>query len=103
LPLLPDKFDQHPLPPPAVELTVKDLLPGTRVEPAVGHCHHHLAAHDLALQVRVGVVLARPVVLVLADGGMRGQPLQPLFIVLMQAILIVIDGPDPKKLDQEVL
>jgi hypothetical protein len=28
---------------------------------------------------------------VLADGGMRGQPFQPLFIVLVQTRLVVID------------
>ena len=36
-------------------------------------------------------VLAGAVVLVLANGGMRGQLLKPLFIVLMQTVLVVID------------
>ena len=51
----------------AVELAVEDLLPGAEVELAVGDRHDHLAAHDLPLQVGVGVVLAGAVVVVLAD------------------------------------
>ena len=71
LPLLPpDYLNQHPLPPPAVKLAVKDPLPcaedfgefGEAVEPAVGHRHHRLAAHDLPLEVGVGVILTRPIV-----------------------------------------
>jgi hypothetical protein len=45
----------------------------------------------MPLQVRVSVVFAGVIVPVLADGGMRRQFLQPLLIVLVQAILIVID------------
>jgi hypothetical protein len=30
------------------------------VEPAAGHRHHHLTAHDLPFQVRVGVVPSIP-------------------------------------------
>jgi hypothetical protein len=56
-----DDFYEHPLAPAAVELTLKDLFPGTEVKPASGHGYHHLAAHDLALQVGVGVVLAEVV------------------------------------------
>ena len=69
MPLLPDDLDQHPLPPPAVKLTVEDLLPGTEVQAPVGHRDDDLAAHDLPLQVRVGVILARPVVLVWLIGA----------------------------------
>src|SRR5579885_373066 len=53
-----DDLDQHPLAPPAVELAVENLFPGTEIELALRDGHHHLAAHDLALQMRVGVVLA---------------------------------------------
>ena len=37
-------------------LALKDPLPGTKVETAASHRHHHLATHDLPLQVRIGVV-----------------------------------------------
>jgi hypothetical protein len=50
---LSDNLDQNALPAPAVELTVKDQLPRAKVEPPVGDCHHHLAAHDLPLEMGV--------------------------------------------------
>src|SRR5262245_29659724 len=59
---LPDDLDQDPLGPAAVELAVEDLLPRAEVELPLRHRDHHLAAHDLALVVRVGVVLAGAVV-----------------------------------------
>ena len=57
-------LDQHTLPPPAVKLPVENPLPGAKdfgelseaVEPTVGHRHHYLAAHDLPLQMCVGIV-----------------------------------------------
>ena len=47
--LLTDDLDQHPLPPPAVELPVKDLLPRTKVQSPVGDRHDDLAAHHSVL------------------------------------------------------
>src|SRR4051812_22665026 len=61
---LPDNLHQHPLPPPAVEFVVEDVFPGPQVQPTLGNRHHHLAAHDLPLQVRIGIILARPIVLI---------------------------------------
>jgi hypothetical protein len=88
---LPDNFGQHPLPPPSIELAIKDPLPGAKVEAAVGHRDHRLAAHDLLLEVRVGGpvpsfrtgVLASAVVLVLADRRVRRQRLQPLLVIVV--------------------
>ncbi len=51
--LFTDDLDQYPLPPAAVELAVRDPLPGAKVQPAVGHRDYNLAAHDLPFQVRV--------------------------------------------------
>ena len=53
---LPNDLHQHPLPPPPIELAVEDLLPGAEVEAVVGDRHDHLAAHDLPLHMRIGVV-----------------------------------------------
>jgi hypothetical protein len=76
----------------AVELPVKDLLPPPKVELPFGDGHDDLAAHDLPLQVGVGVVLAGAVVLVaLRRRVERGQLLQPLLVVLVQARLVVVD------------
>jgi hypothetical protein len=54
-----DDFDQNALPTPPVELAVKDLLPGAKVESPVGNRHDDLAAHHLALQMGVSVVPVR--------------------------------------------
>ena len=56
--LLPYDLDQHPLPPPPVKLPVKDALPGAKIETAVCHGDHNLAAHHLPLQMGIIVVLA---------------------------------------------
>jgi len=72
-------------------LSKEDPLPGAKVEATVGHRNHNLAPHDLALEVSVGVVLTRAVVLVLARGRVRGQFLQPLLIVVVQPPLVVVD------------
>ena len=86
-----DHLDQHALAPLPVELPVEDLLPGAEVELAAGDGDHDLSAHDLALQVRVAVILARPVVFLPADGLMGGQLFQPPIVVLMEARLVVVD------------
>ena len=78
----PRYLDQHPLGSLAVELAVEDLLPGAEVELALGDRDDDLAAHDLALQVGVGVVLAGAVVRVaLGRGVERRQLLEPLGVV----------------------
>src|SRR5258706_10737023 len=71
--LLTDDLHQHPLAPVAIELSIKDLLPGTEIEFALGNGHHHFASHHLALQMRIGVVLAGAVVAIFARRFMRGQ------------------------------
>ena len=88
---LPYDLDQHPLPPPPVKFAVEDPLPRAKIEAAIGHRHDYLAPHDLAFHMSVSVVLTGVIVPVLTDGGMRRQFLKPLFIVLMQAVLIVVD------------
>src|SRR5215510_6811880 len=44
--LLADDFDDHALTPLPVELGVIDLLPGSKVEPAVGDGQKHLMVHQ---------------------------------------------------------
>ena len=77
--------------PPAVELAVEDLLPRAEVELAVGDRDDDFAAHDLALEVRVGVVLAGAVVVVGAGRLVRRELFQPDFVVVMQPALVVVD------------
>ena len=69
--LITDDFDQNALPATAVELPVKDLFPRAKIQPAIGDGHHHLAAHDLALQMRIAVVFARAVMALATDRLVR--------------------------------
>ena len=64
LQLLPDDLHQHPLSAAAVEFTVVDLLPRAKVELPFGDGDDDFPAHDLPFQVGIGVVLPRPVVMV---------------------------------------
>ena len=89
--LLADHFDQYPFAPQPVELAVEDLLPRAEIEFAVGDRDDDLPAHDLPLQVRVRVILARPVVVVLGRGRMRRELLQPDFVIVMETALVVVD------------
>jgi hypothetical protein len=111
---MPTALDQHPFPPPAVELIVEDPLLGTKVEAAAGDGDDHLAAHDLRsaagfccpLQVRVGGpvrsswtrrrrstagVLSGAVVEVLAGRRVRRQFFEPHLVIVMQAAFVVVD------------
>ena len=86
----------------AVELAVEDLFPWAEVEPAGGDGDDDLAAHDGALEVRVGVVLAA-VVPVLIVGLLRREFFQPDLEVVMQAGFVVVDedgGSDVHGVDQ---
>ena len=88
--LLPNDLHEHPFLAPAVELAVEDLLPWPEVEATGRHGADHLAAHDGALEVGVGVVL-RAVVCVLAVGLLRCELLQPALEICMQPGLVVVD------------
>ena len=89
--LLPDDLDQHPLSSPPVEFAVEDLFPRPEIKPAASDGRHHLPAHDLPFQMGIAVVLPRAVVEVPGNRFMGGQRFQPLFIILMEARLIVVD------------
>jgi len=90
--LFPNDLDEHPLGAVAVELTVEDLLPRAKVEPASGDGHHHLTAHQLPLHVSIGIVLARAIVIIDLWTGIEGSKLlQPFGVVAMQAGLVVVD------------
>ncbi|SRR5258705_7860963 len=89
--LLADDLDEDALLAPAVELAVEDLLPSSEVQLSRGHRNDHFAAHDLTLNMRVGVVLACSVVMVMVDGFVRRQVLQPDLVVVMQSLLVIVD------------
>ena len=89
--LLADDLDEDALLAPAVELAVEDLLPSSEVQLSRGHRNDHFAAHDLTPNMRVGVVLACSVVMVMVDGFVRRQVLQPDLVVVMQSLLVIVD------------
>lgn len=62
--LFADNFHNDAFFTPPVKLAVKNLLPRAEVELAVRDRHHYLAAHDLALQMRIRVVFAGAIVLI---------------------------------------
>src|SRR5439155_23465242 len=84
---LPDDLHHHPLLPPPVELGVEDLLPRAEVELPLRDRQDHLVVDQRALQVRVGVVLTRLVVAIVAR---RRQLVEPLDEVLLQPRLLVV-------------
>src|SRR5262249_9681482 len=76
--LLPNHLDQYRLGPMAVELAVENLLPWAEVEFPFRDGDDNLPAHDLPLQVGVGVVLTGAIVVVVVGIGVeRGQLFQP--------------------------
>ena len=89
--LVSDDFDEDAFSAAAVEFGVIDLFPWAEVELAVGDGDDDFAAHDLALEVSVGVVFAGAVVLVLTGGGMGRELFEPCVVVFDEAGLGVVD------------
>src|SRR5687767_6858116 len=75
----------------AVKLTIKDLLPGAEVQLAFCDRDDDLAAHYLSLDVSVGVVFSRFVVVITTNRFMWRDLLEPRFIVAMQPAFIVVN------------
>ena len=101
--LLPNDLHQRPLLAVPIQLEVKDLFPRAKIQPPSGNRDHHLAPHDRSLQVRIRVVFPGAIVLVLRMRLLRRQFLQPHFIVVMQAALVVVDkhtGGDVHRIHQ---
>ena len=63
--LFADDFDEYALATPAVEFSVENLFPGTEIETGIRNGNDNFSAHDLPFQMRVGIILAGPVVLIL--------------------------------------
>jgi hypothetical protein len=90
-PLIADDLDQHALAATAVELAIKNLLPGTEVEFARRNCDHDLSSHDLAFHMGISVVLASSVMTVTRNGLMRREPFEPGVVIGVQPPLVVVD------------
>ena len=82
-------FNNHSFVALAVELGVEDLLPGTEVEPPIGHRDDDFVVDDQGLEVSVSVVFASLVMLVVLPEG--SERFQPLVDVFDKAALVVVD------------
>ena len=67
--LVSNYLDQHSLSPSSVEFAVEDLFPRTEVEFALGDGDDDFAAHDLTLEMGVGVVFAGAIVAIAEVGA----------------------------------
>ena len=71
--------------------SVEALFPRPEIQPAFRHRNDHLASHDLALHMRVGIVLSGVVVPVLAHRFMRCYLLWSGIVIMLQLRFIVVD------------
>jgi hypothetical protein len=116
--LLPHHLNDEPLRPLAVKLAVEDRLPRAEVEFAVGDRHDHLVMDEQVLQVSVAVVLAAPVVAVVArvrqqrsrdltvrlPPAWRRELVEPLERVRLDPRLVIVDphaGGDVHRRDED--
>ena len=88
---VPDYLYQHTFLPPAVEFSVKDLLPGPEIQRSPCNGYNDLTSHHLSLEVGVAIILSGPVVAVCTDRFVRCEFLKPLLVIGMQTTLVVID------------
>ena len=101
--LVSNYLDQHALPPSPVEFPVENLFPRAEIQFALSDCDDNFTAHDLTLEVGVGIVFAGSVVAIAGGRRMRSQFLQPKFVIVMESWFIVIDehgGSDVHGVDQ---
>lgn len=81
---------KNPLPSPAVEFTVEDLLPGPEIQPAVRDRNNHLPAHYLPLHMGIGIVFTH-IMPVHGNRFMGRNLFKPDFVIMVQTVFIIID------------
>src|SRR5215216_6867582 len=89
--LFTDNLDQYTFPSATIELPVEDLLPCSEIEFPIRHGNDHLAAHDLAFHMCIGVIFARIVMTILSDWFVRCQFLQPFLVIIVQSAFVIVD------------
>src|SRR6266550_5454027 len=65
--LLPNYLHQYSLSSTAIKLAIEDLLPWAKVQLTVRDSHNHFATHHLSLDVSIGIVFTRQIVMVRAQ------------------------------------
>ena len=81
--LLSNNLNQNSLPSASIKLTIKNLFPWPKIEPAIGYRNHNLPAHNLPLQVGVRIVFA-VIVAVLRDRLVGSKFLKPDIKIMVQ-------------------
>src|SRR5450830_974597 len=101
--LFPEDLDEDALVAAAVPLAVEDPLPRAEVEPPLRDGGDDFAAHELPLDVRVGIVLAGVVVAPLRDRVVGDERLEETLVIAVKAGLVVVDedrGRDVHRVDE---
>ena len=89
--LLSNDLHEHSFAPAAVEFAVENLFPGTEIQSALGDRDDHFAAHDLTLQVRVGIVFAGTIVAISGGRLVWRQFFKPNLVIVVEPRFIVIN------------
>ena len=89
--LISNYLHERSLAPSAVEFAVENLFPRPEVQFAFGDRNYDFAAHDLTLEVGVGIVFAGAIVAISAGWRVRREFFQPDFVIMMKSQFIVID------------
>ena len=88
--LFTDYLHQHSLPSHAVKLTIKHLLPRTKIHLTVGDGNDHFTAHQGSFDMGICIVL-EAIVFILSIRFFRCQFFQPHLEILMKARFIIVD------------
>src|SRR5690606_67620 len=86
-----------------IELTVENLLPRPKIKTPIGDGHHDLAPHDLALHMRVSIVLTSTIMMIATDRLVRRQLFKPYTVIMVQTGFVIVDkntGGDVHRVDE---
>src|SRR3990170_2056807 len=87
--LFPNNLYQNPFSSSAVKLSIKNLLPGTKIQFALCNCNHDFPSHNLSFQMGISIVLTI-IVAILGNRFMGRKLLKPYFNVMVKPGFIII-------------
>ena len=74
-----------------IELTVKDLFPGTEIELAFGDGDDDFPAHNLTFHMCVRIIFSRVVMAILRGRFVGRQFLEPDIVVMEEPVFVIVD------------
>src|SRR5690554_51441 len=80
--LFTNNLNQDPFFPLSIKFTIKNLFPGPEVQFSISNSNHNFSSHNLSFEVSIPVGF-KSIMLITGNRFMRGQFLQPVFIVIM--------------------